>query len=52
MPDHVSILVLMEVFRPANFRNIRSFNPCSDGSVSTGGQKAFIRDHVGFQSLF
>ena len=38
----VSILVLMEVFRPAGVkRSLRgevtwSFNPCSDGSVSTG----------------
>ena len=38
----VSILVLMEVFRPASrssstARPGRCFNPCSDGSVSTGG---------------
>ena len=46
------MLVLMEVFRPAveRFnavcRDLLGFNPCSDGSVSTGQVPIFFLSHV------
>ena len=46
--DEVSILVLMEVFRPAKAKasglSSSCFNPCSDGSVSTGISDFEVRD--------